>query len=94
MTTTNGHPDPHASAMGFPVALAPYVFGADAKRRLLFLTSWPEAPDHVVTLAMLKPEQAARVGGSWTVRVLERFDDGSALGLWDWLPDAEPEAAP
>ena len=84
---TTKRTDKHAVALGYPAELTPYVFAADTKRRLLYLTSWPAAPTHLVTLPLLKPEQTARIGGRWTPRLLERFDDGSALALWDWIPD-------
>ena len=74
-------------ALGFPEALTRYVFGADAKRGLLFLVNWPVCPDHVVALPMLKPEQAAREGGAWEPVLMSRADDGSALALWRWIPE-------
>jgi len=86
--------DHRAGVLGHPVALTPYVFGADSKRRLLFLVNWPPAPDKVVTLPMLNPAQAARVGGSWEPRLMEAYADGGALALWQWVPDVEPEATP
>jgi hypothetical protein len=73
-------------ALGFPKTLTRYVFGADAKRGLLFLVNWPPAPDHVVALPMLKPEQAAREGGTWEPALMNRADDGTALALWRWVP--------
>jgi hypothetical protein len=84
----------HAAALGFPPALTRYVFGADAKRRLLFLVNWPPAPDLVVSLPMLPAEAAARVGGGWEPALMQRCADGTGLALWRWVPETQPEAAP
>lgn len=84
--------EPTDTALGFPPALTPYVFGADAKRGLLFLVNWPPAPDLVVTLPLLSPAQAAQVGGGWEPALLERHPDGTALAVWRWVPETETES--
>jgi hypothetical protein len=68
-----------------------HLVAIDRKRGLLHVQGLPDEPNLRVVLPMLDADQARRKGGRWEPRLVERFPDGTALGVWHWVEDAQAE---